>query len=215
MHVFPGLFDIVNRGDAVQSAAFWENEAKPNCGTATSGQRNDPSPSQLDAATGRRILGERSEAKLQDGHTWSEGTIHRRLSPAARDDVRIGGGPGELQHGARLQDVGRAVDEAGAQRQAPRLADDEDRIAVVDDVVDGSSRSCCPCRRFRRSPAAAGVPAGSSRRPRRRRHLLWPRPAPGRCRSSSTKPGRAGSTRPAKKLLSPMNSPTKRLAGRW
>src|SRR6516162_9869713 len=31
---------------------------------------------------------------------------------------------------------------------------------------------------------------------------------------SSTHPGREGSTRPAKKLLSPMNSPTKRLAGR-
>jgi hypothetical protein len=136
LHVFPGLFDIVSRGDVRQAGVFWENEAKPNCRTATSGRRERLSPSQLDAATGRRILGERSEAKLQNGHTWSEGMTHRRLSPAARDDVRIRGGPGELQHGARLQDVGRAVDKAGAQRQPPRLTDRQDRIAVVDDVVE-------------------------------------------------------------------------------
>ena len=98
-----------------------------------------------------------------------------------------------------------------------RLADRQDRIAVVDDRRRPSSRIRCRRRRFRRPRAAEAVPAGSSGRRRRRVTDAWPlwRDAH-RTDAGKLDPARAArrSIRPAKKLLSPMNSPTKRLTGR-
>jgi len=55
---------------------------------------------------------------------------------APREHVRIDRRPGQRQGGSRAQALAIVADDARAQRQPARLADHQDGIAVVDDVVD-------------------------------------------------------------------------------